>query len=276
MKNRPRYFHFSFLRRYGELDKQKSPIPIERIDFPRIHEIRDGDAFAELSAAISESKVLSTKYKYFGLILNYPDALHSPELHDFNSEDILVLTTRPPLDDDLESDKKAINRSGTGLEISVLDETLRSQFDCCSRARVMINEKFAGFMTHPDRSEVEFHVFQDTEHGGHKSRYKRFRDVHAQKGTEEHKWHDPGGQNLTAAYMTLTRIKDGPMLLNAFGMGGQTTLIWCYLLRTKFAHLLRSPRFVIAEIETESRPLRPATLSFALESKVTLLLNHPL
>jgi hypothetical protein len=270
MPQRNRLFHFSYFEPYKDQDKAFRRIPIEEITFPRIHEIRDGDAFVELSEALSQ------KYEYHGLILNYPDPDAEVRKSEFAPTDLLVLTTRPPLDDDSEVDRKAINRSFTELEINILDETLRNYFDCCSRAQVIINENFADFMTLPDRSEVEFHVFQDTEHGGHKSRYKRYRDVHACKGTEAHRWHDPKEQNLTAAYMILTRIKDGPMLLNAFGMGGQTTLIWCYLLRTKFAHLLKSPRFVIAEIETDPRPLRPATLSFALKWKVTLLLNHPL
>jgi len=274
MSQRNRLFHFSFLEPYKDKKKDQDGvirrIPIEETIFPRIHEIRDGDAFVELSAALSE------KYEYHGLIMNYPAPDAEVGKSELTATDLLVLTTRPPLDDDSEVHRKAINRSSTKLESSVLDETLCNYFDCCSRAHVMVNEKFADFMTFPDRSEIEFHVFQDTEHGGHKSRYKRYRDVHACKGTEAHRWHDPKEQNLTAAYMILTRIKDGPMLLNAFGMGGQTTLIWCYLLRTKFAYLLKSPRFVIAEIETDPRPLRPATLSFALKWKVTLLLNHPL
>ncbi len=274
MPQRNRLFHFSYLEPYKDQEKDQDGvircIPIEEIRFPRIHEIRDGDAFVELSAALSQ------KYEYHGLIMNYPDPATEVSRSEFISTDLLILTTRPPLDDDSEEQRKSINRSFTELEISILDETLRNYFDSCSRVQIMVNENFADFMTLPDRSEIEFHVFQDTEHGGHKSRYKRYRDVHAQKGTEPHRWHDPKRQNLTAAYLILTRIKDGPMLLNAFGMGGQTTLIWCYLLRTKFAHLLKSPRFVIAEIETDPRPLRPATLTFALKWKVTLLLNHPL
>lgn len=241
------FFHFSYLG--------------SNINASRIHQIRDGDAFAELSAALQLQG-----YKYKGLIINYPQ----PDFNDFpefKPTDLLVLTTRPPI-----HDKYAVRpliKSKTKLEQDILD-TLEKYLESCTREHILISKDFAKDF---DRSEIRFHVSRDNKHDGQRSRYKQYRNGHAKFGTEEHKWHFPDIQNTTATYMILTKIENGPMLLNAFGMGGQITLIWCHLLRTKYPELLESPKLVMAEIITESKPKSPATLSFTNSMKVDILLN---
>lgn len=257
MSERPRFFHFSYLGPYTD-------------ETPRIHEIRDGDAFVELSAAL-----YSEGYEYGNLILNYPNPDYDFDLSELKPTDLLVLTTRPPLKDTV-LDRRAIKKSGTQLETKILN-TLGKYFEKCTREKVIIQQEFAEHLALRNRSEIWFHVSQDKRHGLQRSRYIRYRDRYATTVQNAH-WHYPEILNTTAAYMVLTQIENGPMLLNAFGMGGQITLIWCHLLRTvlrqEHPDLLKLPRFIIAEIETDLKPQKPATLLFTKDFKVNLLLNH--
>jgi hypothetical protein len=80
----------------------------------------------------------------------------------------------------------------------------------------------------------------------------------------------------TAAFLLVRRLEpDGPTLIVAFGMDGIMTLTWCYLLRTKFAHLLSTPRFVMAEIQTTDIPKQPTSLAFAESWPVKIILDVP-
>src|SRR5438270_9800584 len=81
----------------------------------RIHQLRDGDAFAELSATL-----YPRGYQYGGLLLNLPSE-KPPEpipvdVSFLTSSDLVVLTTRPPIDDEEEGDKHYVRRSYTKFE----------------------------------------------------------------------------------------------------------------------------------------------------------------
>ena len=71
-------------------------------------------------------------------------------------------------------------------------------------------------------------------------------------------------------------MEEGPELLVAFSLDGPETLTWCHLLRTRYAELLMSKRFVMAEITFSDFPTNPATLAFVDDFEVDFLLNEPL
>lgn len=78
----------------------------------------------------------------------------------------------------------------------------------------------------------------------------------------------------TAAFLLVRHIEpNGPRLVVAFGMDGILTLTWCYLLRTRFPHLLTAPRFVMAEITLLPIPKQPTSLSFADDWRVDPILD---
>ncbi|MFY9553678.1 MAG: hypothetical protein WAV47_03050 [Blastocatellia bacterium] len=230
---------------------------------PRLHALRDSDAFAELAAVLNEQS-----YVYNGLILNFPVAEEdATEIPTLGPSDLLVLTTRPPLNDDY-FDRRFIKRSDTELEKSVL-KAVGCYFNVCRRSRIVLSQRMVEKLKFSDRGEIEF-----TMYGG--ASYRRYR-MPGTKNREQHKWQEQKESIKTAAFALLTNLwKGGPSLLNAFGMDGPGTLIWCYLLRTRFAHLLKSPRFIMAEITTQPLPQMPPTLAFAEQWDVDLLLNHPL
>lgn len=245
-----RLFHFSY-----SLHQSRSE--------PLLHALRDGDAFAEL-----EGLLLKDDYEYHGLILNFPTPDFKGESPPFNSSDLIVLTTRPPHRYKIKMDKKDYSPSGEEFERLILD-VVDLYLAAHNRSLVTLSRDMAARLTKPDRGEIEFRQH----HGAH---YLRYRNPHT-RNREQAKWQTPTKETLTAAFVLLTNLwKGGPLFLNAFGMDGPTTLIWCYLLRTRFSELLRPHRFVMAELTTDPLPRRPQSLSFADDWKVDILLNQEL
>jgi hypothetical protein len=246
-----RFFHFSYL---GTQKQEK----------PRLHALRDGDAFAELAAALYEQHG-----KYGGLILNFPVSDDNPGPPTLGLSDLLVLTTRPPLNDD-DFDRKYIKRSGTELEKSIL-QTVGLYFSVCRRSYVKLSEDMAAKLKYANRGEIQFSMYAGAYYKRHRTPYTRSRELH--------KWEKPAKSTVTAAFALLTRLWDGgPRLLSAFGMDGVSTLIWCYLLRTVHPNLLdlETPRFVMAEMIASPLPEAPPTLSFAKDWRIDILLDHRL
>jgi hypothetical protein len=245
-----RFFRFSYLRPYSA-------------GLPHIHELRDGDAFAELAVVLAAAGL-----EYGGLVLNYLGAPLSLDSAKIGPSDLIILTTRPPLDDDRELHRLFIERTDSELEKMIL-AALRRFFRICSRPRIMLTEEFASQLKQKNRGNIVFRV-----HGPGPACYSELRVPYSNAKQSKPVYKGPA---KTAAYFIRTRIgDDGPTLMAAFSLDGPETLTWCYLLRTAFPKLLTSDRFVMAEITFSSFPERPNTLSFAKQFTVELLLNQPL
>src|SRR5579872_1568272 len=109
-------------RRFFRLAYSNPP----RGEEPRLHQVRDGPAFCELASALS-----SLGCEYATLIHNYPNHRAGSEQFRFlRSGDLLVMTTRPPLSDDLDDsqadaenrEKKVLWRSNSSLEAAILKD----------------------------------------------------------------------------------------------------------------------------------------------------------
>jgi hypothetical protein len=232
----------------------------------RLHQLRDGDAFIELAAVLHKRG-----YEYGGLILNYPAASSTQtttvDTSFLTASDLLVLTTRPPLHDAVRQLKNPILRSYTSLEQRVL-AAFDAYFEVCARDQIKLAGPLAKKLAADvaDRSVIEF-----TQHRG--ARYSRLR-----KYEDFEKWHQ-GPPERTSAYLIYTPPlwQDGPPLLATFSIGGPESLLWAYLLRTRFqAYVaLEAPRFVMAEIHLQERPSPLHTLAFADHWQVDVLLDIP-
>lgn len=258
-----RVFRFS----YTMPQKENRPV--------RPHQLRDGDAFVELLPSL-----LNHGYEYGGLILNYQksedDTDKSKEAQRLlTPSDLIVLTTRPPLDDKSARDKKVVGHSRTWLEKQVF-AALRRHCTFCSRGEVHLTRETSAALEdgYKNRSDLQFRINSSS----------AYKDVYAYRNQQEHR---PWNRCATAAYLVHTRsisIEDGPHggkgpeLLAVFGMEGAVTLVWAYLLRTKFSDLLEGPRFAMAEIVMENQDLlsRPITLSFADSWEAKIIANRPL
>jgi hypothetical protein len=255
-----RLFHFSY--------------PIQQTQAePLIHALRDGDAFAEIAAVL-----LKDGYDYDGLLFNFSSPDPDVSSPDLGASDLVVLTTRPPhRHNERIARKDTVIASGEKLEQSLLDAVDR-HFRTHSRTLVKLRREMAEKLIKRDRGEIEFGQYRRTRLNeshkeSHSARYDRYRDPYSESQT----WIKPTSETLTAAFLLCTNLWDGgPLFLNAFGMDGPTTLIWCYLLRTRFPEFLKPHRFVMAEMTTEPFPPKPQSLGFAKQWKVEILLNQQL
>jgi hypothetical protein len=230
----------------------------------RIHQLRDGDAFVEISPVL-----YARGYEYGGLVLNLPPGesgkVYDVDVSFLTSSDLLVVNTRPPLHDVEEEDKKRVATSSTNLEEKLFD-AVKSYLVKCARSRVKLSETMAGQLSegYRDRAHIWFHEYTD-------GSYIKYRGLH------DKAWQTPSGPDRTAFY--LIRIPEiwegGPGLLVAFGMSGTETLVWSYLLRTRFPDWVLSYEFLIAEAVPGILPQQPSDLSFADSWEVTPILQLP-
>ena len=209
------------------------------------------------------------------------DCLESREELDnlLGSDTLIVLATRPPLDDpqnknevkssDAGEGKKPIPRTGWAIEEAIFDFMRDRFFDYCSRARLDLKPEWARRL--PDdlrnRGSIRFyaHGHADiTKFGGRcegKARAKK------ENGT--------AGFLAYAPHITpwLGCNRAGPGLLAVFGMGGVETLVWSSLLAssackpslgeivTRDCETIVYSGFAVPRPACDAKP--PATISFA-------------
>lgn len=263
-----RAFHFSYL------SEQVGNRPV------RPHQLRDGDAFAELLPVL-----LSLGYEYGGKIINYPavsgpdDSLES--LGSMTESDLVVLTTRPPLRDRPMLDHRFVRRSKTALENRVF-AAVAPYLDSCRRDHVYLTESCASRLKPEYRNRAMLDFFTRRESGSTRTEAS-YQAGHAYaKGT----FAPFDAPRTTAAYLIHTEpldagpSKTGPRLLVSFAMSGTFALAWAYLLargeHPATANLLRDllahPGFAMAELVIHDPiPAAPRDLSFADAWSATLL-----
>jgi len=228
-------------------------------------QVRDGDAAALLLQAVADHG-----YRYAGPIVNYPSprpatfpATTVPFDDRFMCErDLILITTRVPMNDWEIADKKGIPRSYTTLEQKLFAGPLSEHFTFCARSEVKLTNETASISNEiAKRQSMLFRQNGGATYQSYGSpitgQWARFK----------------AGNPLTAAFLVYAEHAwpAGPGLLAAFGMGGTETLVWCYLLATRFQHLLFTTRFAMAELEAPAASERPTTIAFADTWKVTIL-----
>jgi hypothetical protein len=182
-------------------------------------------------------------------------------------QDLIVMPTRPPLDDLVDGAKKYIARSFTDLEELVFT-ALRTIFAHCSRSQVTLTD--AVVHNWPEVRERQNILFR--QNGG--AQYDSYRAL----GTTT-PWKRPAkGKYVTAAYLAYIEHawEDGPGLLAAFGIGGTETLGWCSLLASpRYRDIVCSVPFAMVEIVAKDLPPRPHTMDFSDTWEVTQLAPKP-
>lgn len=219
------------------------------------HQMRDGEAFAELSPVLC-----SLGYQWGGNFMNFPDMNTTVDTSCLKREDLLVLTTRPPLNDKEEGLRRQVLPSHTSLEREVFG-ILKRYFSESSRLYIKLSRDLEAKLPREfaNRAYIEF------------KQYKRGKEYAggnwtARKGIEDRKWERPTSQKQTVGYLLQTpSFAPGfPQILTVFGMGGIETLALHYLLRKRFRAELEfdRPRFTMVEIAREEVPEKPTSLSF--------------
>jgi len=223
--------------------------------------IRDGAAFGELTAQLPE-----LNYGYGELIFNPPfrrgkDRRLGKEYFSFiKRDDLIVLTTRPPMHDKEQGDKKGMPQSRTHLERMIF-RACRKYFRVCARSHVVLTRAVA---KRNKKADLSFHQ--------HKSaRLKSHCALGALRAT-----YVPRNTHTMIAFLLRTKSipEYGCGLLVSFGMGGWETLIWNRIVRKQFPQWLTKPVFVMAELDMSQVPAEARTLDFADSLKPTILLEH--
>ncbi len=233
------------------------------------HQVRDGAAFAEIAGLLSEFDM-----RYGGLILNLPSSDKgnpiSYEKLRLTPNDLLVLTTRPPLDDENEDDKKRVARSGSILEDRVI-KLLRPFLSICSRSRIALSREVLDRFN--DRAAL-----RPTRMHFRQNKWSWCYEIKHYKEPKEN-WKESAPR--TFAFMLSTHAHRGnPKIFAAFGMGGTETLLWTRWLRTKGSKFVRSAlqakggAIVLAQLApAECLPPEPCAEALSAKWTVEVLAN---
>lgn len=192
----------------------------------QIHKTRDGLALLELSPLIH-----GAGYTYGGTILNVPKKFQrelaakgqlSEKPHSVSSADMVLLATRPALDDDEEDDERPLLRSDGCIEKAAF-AALRRIFETCDRANVSLSPEVMLDECHEYLRRIQFRQNQ----GG------RIRFFDTPTGEVE-----PADPQRTVGYVVGVPqlATEKTRLTVVFGMGGTETLWLCHLLRTHLAN----------------------------------------
>jgi|ERR1039458_2816778 hypothetical protein len=228
---------------------------------PSPFKIRDGAAFSEITAPL-----VDLDYTFGQLIYNLPfQPQKTPRLGPdcfrfIKPNDLIVLATRPPIDDRTHGDKKRMLKSCTHLEEQIFTQC-RNYFAICARSHIQLSESVAAKF---ERADMDFQ-----QHKG--ARLRSYRPLTGNKRTKISR-----GTDLSIGFFLHTRTipKYGCGLVVSFGMGGWETLVWNRIVRTRFSDWLCNPIFVVAEMTIGKFPQKSATLDFVDQIKPTILLEH--
>jgi hypothetical protein len=209
-----------------------------------LHQLRDGDATLELSEVLRE-----LGYVYGGLLLNYPGSPNKRRQvnTDFlKPSDILVLNTRPPLDD---SDRRRVCPSYTDLEERVFAALRGSFFAECSRTQIRLHPSLPLPSARSKYRSMEFRQY----HGAYCVAYGGVPVARTESRT-------------APSFMVFKQQAwpGGPALLCVFGMGGPESLITNHLVRTRthLRQLVCKYEFVLIELQEQSVVLPQDNLRF--------------
>lgn len=235
------------------------------------HQLRDCGAVTYLREALLKA---GTDYTFAGIIRNVP---HAPGRDLFKAGDLIVATTRFPLNDRLrksipteeDADKRTVVPGENDLEGNHLFPIAHCFFQFLSRSMAELTPAATKYLKDgfKDRRLVAF----SNERG---ARYT---------GIEHHK--ASTSMQRTAAYLISVPLAwpGGPGFLWSFGLSGETGLIWNRLLCTEFTRMLKQPHFAIAEFDVPHKSIPkhvagsvdrygPGTLDWASSNTLNLKL----
>ena len=233
-------------------------------DVHKLFQGRDGAAFNELAATLPP-----LGYQYGTTIHFYPsDQRPLKEFPELRAEDLLVLTTRPPLTDReaLFKPRRIILISENDLE-KLIFKQLFQHISYCTRKHIKLTPAAQDRLIGDGNKwkSLEFYEHSGPTHPLGVSVIKKHLGLPKKM---------QGGANSTVAFLfradSLPGVENTPglpcALLASFGMDGYSTLIWNSIVRRRFPHLVAKPGFVMAElIFKQPIPDSPLTPEFAAD-----------
>ena len=251
-------------------DRNKPPIIKDTL-----HMLRDSTACLFLSELIKE------KYYFGGLLYNIPPDIYFGKMrkedHVFSSlpnlskNDLILFTTRPAMNDDRHNDKRWLFKSSLALENIVL-QNMKKFFHYCNRQYIILSQ------------EIKY----DGLYRAIKFNFRTDANIACKANVEDllslekiYKKDKSSKSNKTVGYIVYIpelvnknhKEIGSPGILSVFSLNGTMTLVWSYLVLTKYSHLIdeiissRKPRIILAEFRSEiSNDVIPHDLSFVAGS----------
>jgi hypothetical protein len=232
---------------------------------PRLHHSRDGAAFDELI-----DPLYSRGYRHGTFIHNYP--FHRQPAREFAflcPGDLVVTTTRPPLDDVLEKgekDRRHIDRSEDALE-KAIHEDLRRFFNHLSRYGVILSSEMAALLPpeYASLAKINFHT------RGKATILNTELTIRGRARTKS----APKGFNAIGIFIHLDKVNGFPCgLIASFSMGGYENLLWNRIVRLRYHQWFERPSFALALLNLPDEPPQPLTPMLADDARAKVLIEH--
>lgn len=242
---------------------------------PFLHQARDLGLFIYLTM------MLKLEYEFFDFFLNQPKMnAKNRQSCDFNFEpdDLLVLTTRPPLHP---GGRSSVYKSGHYIE-QLIFEHVKKVFSSLSREVAYFNAYCAGRFKkgYENRATIEFYVNQNS-----KATKAGYHNLAAYEEGVARKWkvwstraryQPPTSCGFILTFQSTEKL---PRTLIVFGMGGEEGLIFSRILRNGLWNELnidlseKGPsRAIMVEFEVKI-PASPISLTFADEMTGKVILD---
>ncbi len=240
---------------------------------PRLHHQRDLGIFIQLLPILNK-----VGYQYEDTIFNYPNRsfAQADSKMRFSKDDLIVITTRPPIDDEDQVERRRIYKSGHFHESNFLDVLHENCFRVSARSHMKLRRRIAIHLKpeHEDRADIHFKL--------NKSPINPSANYLTTQAYLRNALPRPFKGARSAAYVIyLKSIGNCPAFLNVFGVGGQEGLSFSYILRH---HLWKKlgidfygpSRFIMVEIDTNYKVAELECLSTLNQINYTVLLNEVL
>ena len=254
----------------------------DKDETPKIYRCRDGMACDEISAALARQG-----YVYGTAIYFYPhDRRRSAEYPSIPPADLLVLPTRPPLDDpEGRGDpkrigpRKIIQRNDTDLEKSIF-KAVRKFIKFGTRKRIQLTTRAKQLLRPEIRHKMGYLEFYENRGTGHEYFGAQIQWHFVGPGHEPLKPDDTRPSTVVFLIRSNQIPGAGCDLLVSFGMDGYSTLIWNRILRMRHPEWLGNEGFLMAELVFKKPvPEKAITPEFADDPEmveVRLLTKHPM
>ena len=225
---------------------------------------RDPEANLQLRIALQE-----LGFEFGETILNFPaddvtfdllprEQLREVELPFVDRNDILAATTRPPLSDGRQGDKKKIEPANTTIERMIFDHYFR-YFRVCSRSHVELTEEAAALLPPAMKNRAIMTFYQEG------CRY-----MYLQARGRPRSRRSPLGQRTAAFLLRVEEIwPGGPGLVAAWSLNAMATLSWCLQLRHRYSWMLENRGLTMVELHPERSPAHANSYAWVRDWRVT-------
>lgn len=231
---------------------------------------RDAASFCQLLGCAQ-----ARGYVFDSFIFNYASEPSLPAVEpglDFlRPEDLLMLTTRPPLHDDVRPSRKHVPQSGSRFERRIFD-AIGGYLSICSRTHVRLQpglvqgrERRQGAGIHAMGADFTFCQNCD-------ARLRAWTTLAARERARRLRHHSD--YRSLGWFIHIPQVEGiGCGLIVSFGMGSFENLVWSRIVRTRFDRWFDAPVFAMAEMDLNKVPADPATLHFADDIPVRVLME---